>query len=634
MNSSISVKDDFYEAINKGWLASTELPGDKPSFGSFTQVDDDNEKKLLADFKLLLEDLDKADTPELKEFGKFYRLALDFKRRDSEGVQPLLSVLARIENLESLADFNQQLVDLIFEGFPKPFEIVTLPDFKDTTQHVIFLGAPDLLLPDPSYYEEKSERKEKLLGVFRKMVQKLLKIAGKDDVSIERLISDYLEFDRSLVPYVKTNEESAEILNSYHPVSLAEFSKKVRNVPFADIIEKLVGERTETVVDSELRFFVCFDALVSEATFPRIKSWLYIKTLIANSDFLSEKIRLISGEFVRTLSGQPKARSQEKHAFAIARNFFAQVVGVYYGQNYLGEKAKKDVENMVQNVLAVYKERLSNNDWLTETTSRKAILKLENLGVFIGYPDKIEDIYQKFIVDPDQSFLENARKFIKLKIKRKFDEYSEPVDRKRWHVHGYMVNACFDPTMNQISFPAGILQTPFYNEKQSSSQNYGGIGAVIAHEISHAFDNNGSQFDEHGNLNTWWTDDDFKAFEKKQQEVIEEFDGISVDGGVKTNGKLTVSENIADTGGIMAALIAAKKETDVNLREFFINWATLWRTLIRPEFQELLSNIDVHAPSKLRVNIQVANFSEFYEAFDVGELDQMYRKPSERVITW
>ncbi len=282
------------------------------------------------------------------------------------------------------------------------------------------------------------------------------------------------------------------------------------------------------------------------------------------------------------------------------------------------------------------KKRLEKNDWLTEKTRQQAIVKLNHLGIHVGYPDQIAPIFAKLVTVPkaeDGTLFENTADFIRTIETENFAKLTQPVDRNKWEMGAATVNAYYSPSKNIIVFPAAILQAPFYSLEQSSSANYGGIGAVIAHEISHAFDNNGAQFDEYGNMHNWWQESDLAHFKTLSEEMIAEFDGLEY-AGATVNGKLTVSENIADAGGLSCALEAAKEEPDVDLAAFFVNWATIWRMKATKQYQQLLLNIDVHAPNALRANIQVQNLAAFYETFNVTKADQMYLAPAKRVAIW
>ena len=288
---------------------------------------------------------------------------------------------------------------------------------------------------------------------------------------------------------------------------------------------------------------------------------------------------------------------------------------------------------MVAKMVAVYKHRLENNDWLSAATREQAIVKLNNLGVQVGYPDKLAPLYKRFVVDEKESLLTNDARFIRIAIEDNFSRWGKKVDRTEWEMAASTVNAYYNPSFNIIVFPAAILQAPFYSLDQSASANYGGIGAVIAHEISHAFDNNGAKFDEWGNMKNWWTDADKKHFDTLAQDMVREFDGLTTRAG-KVNGKLVVSENIADAGGLSCALEAAKETPNANLRDFFINWARIWCVKSSLEREKLLLAIDVHAPQELRANIQPRNLADFYTTFNVQPGDGMYMKPEDRVNIW
>lgn len=348
------------------------------------------------------------------------------------------------------------------------------------------------------------------------------------------------------------------------------------------------------------------------------------------------RIQTSQRHFSRTLSGTEEAMAPKKAAYYLASGQFDQVVGDYYGKKYFGEIAKKDVENMIKEMIRVYKKRLEENSWLSQATKEKAIIKLDKLGVQVGYPESIParfDAYKTVTAEDGGTLLSNALAFSKIEAKDRFSKWNKPVDRSEWEMSADTVNAYYHPFRNVIVFPAAILQAPFYSLEQSSSANFGGIGAVIAHEISHAFDNNGAKFDEFGNLNNWWTEEDLEQFQNKAQAMIDEFDGLSL-ADATVNGKLTVSENIADAGGLSCALEAAKSEKDFSFEEFFVSWATIWRTKAKKEYQQLLLQIDVHAPAKLRANVQLQNIDEFYETFGITEQDEMYQKPEKRVHIW
>ena len=323
----------------------------------------------------------------------------------------------------------------------------------------------------------------------------------------------------------------------------------------------------------------------------------------------------------------------EKQAYQIASSVYSEPCGIYYGRTYFGEEAKKDIISLVKKIIDTYKDRIAHNNFLEEATKQKAILKLSTINIKMGYPDDVRAIYKEMIIDDNDNYFEAMNKINKIKIHHNLNKLYQPVDKNEWQMPGHMVNACYDPSRNDITFPAAILQKPFYALSQSISENLGGIGTVIAHEISHAFDNNGAHFDENGNLFNWWSENDSKAFKELTNKMIKQWDGIPF-GNTSVNGELVVSENIADNGGMAVTLQIMHTIEDPDFKAYFINWAKIWCQKAKDEYIDFLLKNDVHSPCKLRANIQVRNFKEWYDTFNVTDTDQMYIKEEDRIIIW
>ncbi len=627
------IKDDLYEAVNGEWLKTAKIPDDKPATGGFNDLVDDIDKQLMDDFDAYAEGKEKSEDSRFNEMIKLYRLAKKFDWRKKVGPQPLKRMLASVENLNSYEDYQSQWKNWILAGMPSPISFDIDADMKNATVYALFASSPSLILPDKSYYEaEKKAQHDQLLQLWSSMVEALMDKLGYSKEEAKKIIDDAIKFDALLAPNVKSAEEAADYSKMYNPQTVAELAGATDQLDIAAIIKQLVGEEPEKVIVTEPEYFKALNKILQD-NFELFKNWALIRVIRENASYLDDEMREINGRYGRALSGSKKPVSQRKFAFYLARDMFSQVAGDYYGKKYFGPQAKADVHHMVEQMIKVYKGRLTNNQWLSKDTRDKAILKLDKLGIQVGYPDKIPALYDQFKVDEEESLIANLNQLIVTANKELFSRWNTPVDRMRWEMSAATVNAYYHPFKNIIVFPAAILQAPFYSLKQSSSQNYGGIGAVIAHEISHAFDNNGSLFDEFGNLNNWWTDEDSAHFKQLAQKMIDEFDGIPF-AGQKVNGKLTVSENIADAGGLSCALEAAKTEADFNAQEFFINWATIWRMKATEQYMQLLLSIDVHAPQKLRANIQAENLDDFYTAFDIKPSDEMYRAPEDRVHIW
>jgi len=624
---------DLYDAVNGAWADQATIPGDHASTGGFMDLVDNIEKTLMTDFSDLLAGKMTPANDEMAAFKRLYAQASDFKQREATGTAPLKPYLDRITALTDLDDLNRHLVDFIKVGLPTPIEFGVEPDMKDTRNYALYLDAPNLFLPDKTYYEKDNQAAAQLMPIFTTTAEKLLGMVGYTSDDAQKIVADAKAFDAKIAPHVKSSEEAADYVKVYNPRETSAVAKQVTHLDLTGTIKALLGDVPEQSILPQPIFFDATNDLITPANFDLIKHWMLVKTVFDGTGALTEDFRQVGGTYRRALSGQKQARSKEKAACYLATGTFSQVVGDYYGRKYFGEAAKADVRKMVLKMTHVYQQRLKANDWLSTATSEKAIVKLQKLTIKVGYPDAIDPLYRKYRVDPDKSLFDNLQAISEVAIQNYYGHWGKPVDRERWDMSANTVNAYYSPSNNEIVFPAAILQAPFYSLDQSSSANYGGIGAVIAHEISHAFDNNGSQFDEFGNLNNWWTDADLEYFQGLSKAMINEFDGIEF-AGQKVNGKLTVSENIADAGGLSCALEAAKSADDVDLRAFFINWANVWRMKATTEYMQLLLSIDVHAPAKLRANVQVKNLDDFYTTFNVQPDDAMYLAPADRVKIW
>ncbi|WP_404280845.1 M13 family metallopeptidase [Companilactobacillus paralimentarius] len=626
-------KDNLYLAVNGAWQETATIPPDKSRTGGFTDLDEGVEKTLMKDFHEFANNEEEVDDPRLLQAVKLYRLVNNVDHLSKFHQQPILKDMQRITDLSNVKDLGDNLAQLSKDGFALPIDISIDADMKDTAKNVVYIDGAGLILPDKTYYDEKNESGKQLLAKYADVAGRLLSMIGYKLDEAKEIVEKALKFDKSLVPIVKSSEEWADYTKVYNPMKFDEFITKSDVLDLKSLVVDSVNDTPEKVIVAEPRYLDNLNKLVNADTFEDIKAWMMVKFLTGNASILDEEFRQVIGEYNLALSGAKELKNRTKYAYNFAASIFSEVVGVYYGKKYFGEKAKEDVRSMVKKMIAVYEQRLSENTWLSEDTKKKAIIKLDKIVIKVGYPDKIDDLYNKFEINENDSLYDNVSRIRKTIAQHNLDQYHEPVDRTKWLMPGHMVNACYDPSRNDITFPAAILQAPFYSLDQTSSQNFGGIGAVIAHEISHAFDNNGAQFDEYGNMNNWWTDEDYAKFKKLTQSMIDEFEGIPY-AGHKVNGKLVVSENVADVGGLRCALEAAKSESDFDVKAFFINWARVWRNKSTQQLTEMFLSIDVHAPAPLRANVQAQNMDEFYDAFDVTEKDGMWIDKDKRVNIW
>ncbi|HEL0246634.1 TPA: endopeptidase [Streptococcus equi subsp. zooepidemicus] len=627
-------QEDFYQAVNGKWAETAVIPDDKPRTGGFSDLADEIEDLMLTTTDAWLAGEHVPNDAILENFVKFHRLVADYDKRDQVGVAPALDLIEEYKALGSFAEFATKVADYELNGKPNQFPFSVAPDFMNAQLNVLWAEAPGLILPDTTYYAKDNDKGKELLAIWRGMQEELLPKFGFSHEEVKDLLDKVITLDKQLADYVLSREEYSEYAKLYHPYDWAEFTKLVPELPLDDIFTVILGEVPDKVVVPEERFWTEFAAdYYSEKNWELLKAWLVLTAAGAYHTYLTDEIRVLSGVYSRALSGTPQAMDKKKAAYYLAQGPFNQALGLWYAGEKFSPEAKADVEHKVAKMIEVYKSRLETADWLAPATRDKAITKLNVITPHIGYPEKLPETYAKKVIDDKLSLVENAQNLAKISIAHSWSKWNKPVDRSEWHMPANMVNAYYDPQQNQIVFPAAILQAPFYSLSQSSSANYGGIGAVIAHEISHAFDTNGASFDEHGSLKNWWTDEDYAAFKERTDKIVEQFDGLD-SYGAKVNGKLTVSENVADLGGVACALEAAQSEPDFSARDFFINFATIWRMKAREEFMQMMASIDVHAPGQWRTNVTLTNFDEFHQEFDIKEGDPMWRAPEDRVIIW
>ncbi|MDD6454648.1 MAG: M13 family metallopeptidase, partial [Lactobacillus sp.] len=512
-------KEDLYEAVNGEWLQTAQIPADRPATGGFNSLVDDIDKTLMDDFDAFLNKQKSSQDPRFNEMIKLYGLAKDFKRREQEGTAPLKKALQPLESLQSYADYQEHWAELLLNGTASPVVFDIDADMKNARVYALFAGAPSLILPEKNYYDPKNPQGPQLMQLWTSMMTTLLDKLGYEEKAAQKLIEETKRFDALLVPHVKSAEESADYSKMYNPQPLAEFAGHTSQLDLAAVVEELVGAEPDKVIVTEPKYLEALDQILA-GHFEWFKSWLLVNAIRSMAGLLTDKLREINGRYSRALSGAKQPADQRKFAYRLARGTFDQVVGDYYGKTYFGPQAKANVHHMVEQMVKIYQQRLAKNDWLSEKTRTKAILKLDKLGIQVGYPDQIPALYDQLKVDAHATLLENMIQLGKTATKEMFGRWNQPVDRLRWEMSAATVNAYYHPFKNIIVFPAAILQAPFYSLKQTSSENYGGIGAVIAHEISHAFDNNGALFDEYGNLNNWWTKADLDHFKQLAQKMI------------------------------------------------------------------------------------------------------------------
>ena len=629
----VRIQDDLYTYVNQEALENLVIPDDKPVAGGFSELADGVEKIMMGEFEEMSTNKSYPND-YLKRACELYTIAKDADRKAAHGITPALKNLSIINEIQDMGDFNRLYKHLEARGIPTPINIMVETDMKNTKQHLAYIQGASVILPDATYYRpEMAAQKEQLLGLWTNATKAVM---AKTDLSAEdqeKYVADTLAFDEILAGLVKTNEEWSKYVEMYNPMPVDEVASMLSTVDFKAMLNDLFGRVPETIVVTEPRFFEGFTTVLNADTLELYKHWAYVTGLLRGCSYLSEELRELGGMYMRAITGVAVMQSADKFAYNLASGTYSEPVGIYYGDKYFGQEAKKDITEIVYQIIDTYKERIKTNEILGDATKEKAILKLSTMGVKMGYPDKVRDIYEKLVFNPEDSLYDIVLALGEIRGLDMLSQLDKPTNPEKWAMPGHMVNACYDPFVNDITFPAAILQAPFYSLKQTRSENLGGIGAVIGHEISHAFDSNGAKCDENGNINNWWTEDDFARFETKVNQMIEQFDGIELPWG-KVNGAFIVSENMADNGGMSVTLDIMSKMDGASYEEYFCNWAKVWCRKGRPEYLKLLLSVDVHGPSILRANMPPRNFKEWYETYGVTENDQMYIAPEKRIIIW
>ncbi len=632
--TTVRIQDDLYEAVNGEWLKTAVIPDDKPITGGFASLDEGVEKLMMADFRAFAEGSKTTDIPQMKYAVALYKKVLDSKRRNEEGIAPALPLLEKLRAVKTVDDLNAQAAQLLELGVDLPLQMEVTADMQCAEKNSFIVTGPDIILPDTTYYADDNPAGKQLLAVWADMAAKVLAFAPFSEEERKQYLEDALAFDALVAQKVKSRLEWSEYYKCHNPMPADEVAGYAAPFDIKKVLSDLYGKNApETIIVYDPRAIKEMNGYFSEEKFSLYIHWATVKALLKATAFLSEELATLGKTYSRALRGVASDPALEKQAYQTASSMYSEPVGVYYGRTYFGEEAKKDVVEMVKKIIETYKLRMRKNDFLAPETKEQAIKKLSTIEIKMGYPDEIKPIWSLLTLDENDSLLPVMMHLSAVRVKDMFDKLQKPVDRTEWLMPGHMVNACYNPSANDITFPAAILQKPFYALSQSVSENLGGIGAVIGHEISHAFDNNGANFDEHGNLKNWWKEEDFNAFKELTKGMIEQFDGIEFHGG-KVSGELTVSENIADNGGMGVTLEIMHTLPDPDYKAYFKNWARVWCLKAKDEYIKLLLASDVHSPNVLRANMMPRNFSEWYEAFGVTENDGMYIAPGKRISIW
>ncbi len=640
MNPDIRPQDDLFGHVNGRWLAETEIPSDRSSWGPFVQLADVAEEQVRGIIQEVAATVDPLADGEMDDADKIAALYQSFMDQDAierKGLRPIRPMIAAVEALRDTRDVAALLGELERIGCHGLFGSYVDTDSKNSERYLFNLTQGGLGLPDESYYREDkfAEIREKYVAYLSRLLT-LADIANADS-----LAQRVLEIDTELAKGHWERAETRDVQKTYNLTTIEQLRELAPNFDWDAYVVNL-GGAAETIAESCVRqpsYFSHLSTVLDTVPIEDWRTWLLTRVLRSSAAYLPDDFVEANFDFYgRTLNGTPELRARWKRGVGLVEGALGEAVGAIYVERYFPPQSKAMMDELVANLLEAYRQSISALDWMTEETKERAYEKLATFRPKIGYPEKFRD-YSGLEVRPDD-LMGNVAATASFETRRQLDKIGSPVDRDEWFMLPQTVNAYYNPGTNEICFPAGILQKPFFSPESTPAENYGGIGAVIGHEIGHGFDDQGAQYDGLGNLNDWWTAEDKAAFEVKSKALIEQYDGLSPRAlpGEFVNGSLTVGENIGDLGGLTighkAYTIASGGEISQEASQtLFLNWAYVWRTKRRKEQEQQYLTIDPHSPPEFRANI-VRNLDEFHDAFDTADSDGLWLDPADRVRIW
>lgn len=637
MNPDIRPQDDLFGHVNGRWLDEEEIPSDRSSWGPFVQLADAAE----AQVRQIIEDLAAAEPGSLdddaRKIGDLYASFMDEERINRLGLRPVRPLIEAVAGLRDVRDLAAFLGEFERVGGHGLFGSYVNTDDRNSDRYLFHVVQGGLGLPDESYYREDkfAEVREKYVAYLTE----LFRLAEHDDP--EGAAATVLAIDTKLAQGHWERAETRDVQKTYNLVTAAELKALCPSFDW-DVYVTNLGGTSETIAEACVRqpsYLAHLSTVLDEVPVEDWKQWMLFHVLRSAAPYLTDEFVAVNFDFYgRTLNGTPELRARWKRGVALVEGAIGEAVGKEYVARHFPPESKAMMDELVANLIEAYRQSISSLDWMGEETKGRAFEKLQTFRPKIGYPEKFRD-YSELQVSPDD-LVGNVAAAAAFETDRQLRKIGAPVDRDEWFMLPQTVNAYYNPGTNEICFPAGILQRPFFSPDADAAENYGGIGAVIGHEIGHGFDDQGAQYDGDGNLNDWWTPDDKAAFEVKSKALIEQYDAFEPRSlpGERVNGALTVGENIGDLGGLTighkAYVIARGGQADEeSRRRLFMNWAYCWRTKRRKEQEQQYLTIDPHSPPEFRANI-VRNLDEFHEVFGTGAGDGLWLDPDQRVRIW
>lgn len=643
MDKGVKPQDDFYNFVNGNWMKTTKIPADKPTWGSFQELRERTDSSSLKILDNMLSEKYTKGT-EGQKIQDMYATYMDMEKRNKDGIMPIQGDLAKINAIKNVADLQKYLLDATKTGSNPFYDWGVEGDMKNSGMNAVYLGSISLGL-GRDYYQKENADNTKVLGEYKEYVTKVLEILGYKNASA--VAQNIIDFEKSSAKYLLTNEQIRNANLQYNPQTMQQLSALVKNVNLPAFL-KGAGVNTNKVIVGELEYYKNLDKIINQANIPLIKDYLKYHLLSSNASYLDKRLDDLRFDFYgKKLQGQQQQRAMSKRALTLINGVVGEAFGKVYVDKYFPAEAKTKMVELIDYLKKSFVEHINNLVWMSADTKVKALEKLNRFTVKVGYPDKWKD-YSKMIIKSKAeggTLYSNLKSVTQWAYQEQLAKVGKPVDRTEWGMPPQMVNAYYNPLNNEIVFPAAILQKPFFDFKTDAAVNFGGIGAVIGHEMTHGFDDSGADFDAEGNLKNWWTDADKKNFEAATTLLSTQYSSYEPVKGSFINGKFTNGENIADLGGVNisydALQLFLKDHGNPGLingytqdQRFFMSWATVWRTKSTDQYLANQVKTDPHSPGYYRSFGPLVNTPAFYNAFNLKEGDKLYKKEADRIKIW
>lgn len=640
---TIKPGDDFFTYVSGNWMKKNPIPDDESRWSAFNVLNKENQMKL----KTLFEEAANGSHKESDwlKIGDFYSSGMDSVKIEEQGIKPLQTYFDKIDNLKNAAEVQSFMGELVLFGINPLFNLGIGPDDKNSNMNIANLYQGGLGLPDRDYYfPGNDERTKNILSEYEKHLGKMFELYGLSSTDAVKASKVVLKIETELAKASSTRLELRDPVKNYNKMALDELQKKSTNFDWKGYFTALGVNAPAEINVGQPKFYETVSNLIKKVS---IDDWkIFLKWTILNdaAPYLNDAYVNQNFEFYgKVLTGSKTNQDRWKRVLNITSSALGEAAGKIYTEKYFPAESKEKMLKLVGNLKIALKQHIENLSWMSGETKAKALTKLEKINVKIGYPDKWKD-YTSLKVSRD-SYILNVLNSSKFEVSENLAKIGKPVDRTEWGMTPQTVNAYYSPNMNEIVFPAAILQPPFFYSDGDDAVNYGAIGVVIGHEMTHGFDDQGRQFDAEGNLQDWWTKEDADKFNEKVKVLVEHASTFKMSNDMTVNGELTLGENIADFGGLTVALTALKKAQNSNvetpvtdgftpLQRFFISYAQVWRQNIRPEEEMRRLKEDVHSPGNYRVNGSLPNVPEFYKAFGITTDNKLYMPEEKRALIW